>query len=319
MTEQKRLRVLDANLLYFIGAVLFWTIGARFQARDLQSGLIITQYVVILLPPIIYVAAKKLSIKEVFRLNKISFKHSILIVCITILVYPVAVFGNALLMTIISFLGNLNVPQLPMATSGSEYLTLMFIISVSAGICEEVFFRGFILSGYERMGKKKAVIFSAVLFGFFHFNIYNLAGPIVLGLVFGYLVLETNSIFAGMLGHMVNNGIAVTLGFVLNLATDFLTNIDAANEINEVATDISTTTAMLISTVVFGIISVVALLVVYQLVKIIKKDREELNLKIYKKDRVGDVKKFEFIPLVFTGILFIIVVVIQIKEIIFLG
>ena len=114
-------------------------------------------------------------------------------------------------MTIISFLGNLNIPQLPMATNKSEYVKLLFIISVSAGICEEIFFRGFVLSGYERMGKRRAIIFSAILFGFFHFNIYNLAGPIILGLIFGYLVIETGSIFAGMIGHMVNNGFAVTL------------------------------------------------------------------------------------------------------------
>ena len=38
MTEQKRLRVLDANILYLIGAILFWTIGAYFQSKDLQTG-----------------------------------------------------------------------------------------------------------------------------------------------------------------------------------------------------------------------------------------------------------------------------------------
>lgn len=317
MTDQKRLSVLDANILYLIGAILFWTVGAYFQARNLQSGLIITQYIIILLPTIIYIMAKKLSIKEVLRLNKINFKHGFLVACITILIYPVAVFGNALLMTLISFLGNLNIPQLPMATSSDEYLALMFIISISAGICEEVFFRGFVLSGYERMGKKKAIIFSAVLFGFFHFNIYNLMGPIVLGLIFGYLVIETGSIFAGMIGHMVNNGFAVTLGFILNLASDFLSNTDAAAA-NEIVADMPTSVVMLTSTVSFGIISVITLSIAYQLIKIIKRDREDINSAVYEEEEM-DVKKFEFIPLIFTGILFIIVAIIQIKEVILLG
>ncbi len=317
MTDQKRLSVLDANILYLIGAILFWTVGAYFQARNLQSGLIITQYIIILLPTIIYIMAKKLSIKEVLRLNKINFKHGFLVACITILIYPVAVFGNALLMTLISFLGNLNIPQLPMATSSDEYLALMFIISISAGICEEVFFRGFVLSGYERMGKKKAIIFSAVLFGFFHFNIYNLMGPIVLGLIFGYLVIETGSIFAGMIGHMVNNGFAVTLGFILNLASDFLSNTDAAAA-NEIVADMPTSVVMLTSTVSFGIISVITSSIAYQLIKIIKRDREDINSAVYEEEEM-DVKKFEFIPLIFTGILFIIVAIIQIKEVILLG
>lgn len=316
MTEQKRLRVLDANILYLIGAILFWTIGVYFQSKDLQTGLIITQYIIILLPPIIYIMAKRLSVREVLKLNKISFKHVFLVICITILVYPAAIFGNALLTTIISLLGNLNIPQLPMATNRSEYLLLIFIISISAGICEEIFFRGFILSGYERMGKKKAVIFSAILFGFFHFNIYNLLGPIILGLVFGYLVLETGSIFAGMVGHIVNNGFAVTLGYILNLAADFIPGTDAAGEM---AVDMSVSLAMLVSTIMFGIISVITLSIAYQLMKIIKRDREKSNLEIYDKVEETDVKKAEFIPLIFTGILFIIVIVIQIREIISLG
>ncbi len=316
MIDQKRLKVLDANILYFIGAVLFWTVGVYFQTRDLHSGLIITQYIIILLPPIIYILVKKLDIKETLKLNKISFKHGFLVACITILVYPAAVFGNSLVMTILSLLGNLNIPQLPMATNKKEYLFLMFIISISAGICEEIFFRGFILSGYERLGKRKAIILSAILFGFFHFNIYNLMGPIILGLAFGYLVLETGSIFAGMIGHMVNNGFAVTLGFVLNLASDFLLD---ANTVSDVAEDIPTSTAMLTGTIMFGIISVITLLVAYQLVKIIKIDQEELNLETYYKNRETEVGKFEFIPLVFTGVLFLIAVAIQIKEIISLG
>lgn len=316
MLNKKRLKVLDANLLYLIGAILFWTVGAYVQNRSLQSGLIITQYVIILLPPIIYIKAKKLNIKETLKLNKISFKHGFLVACITILTYPAAVFANALLMTIMSLIGNLNIPQLPTATSGSEYLILMFIISISAGICEEVFFRGFILSGYERMGKKSAIILSAILFGFFHFNLYNLMGPIVLGLVFGYLVVETNSIFAGMIGHIVNNGFAVTLGFILNLVSELLPNMETASE---AAVELPTSIAMLSSTIVFGVISAVTVLIAYQLVKIIKKDRVELNSKVCNEEIKAEVKGVEFTPLIFTGILFIIIAIAQIKEIISLG
>ncbi|QUH21619.1 CPBP family intramembrane metalloprotease [Alkaliphilus sp. B6464] len=316
MLNKKRLKVLDANLLYLIGAILFWTLGAYVQGRSLQSGLIITQYVIILLPPIIYIKAKKLNIKETLKLNKISFKHGFLVACITILTYPAAVFANALLMTIMSLIGNLNIPQLPTAASSSEYLILMFVISISAGICEEVFFRGFILSGYERMGKKKAIILSAILFGFFHFNLYNLMGPIVLGLVFGYLVVETNSIFAGMIGHIVNNGFAVTLGFILNLVSEVLPNMDTASE---AAVELPTSIAMLSGTIVFGIISAVTVLIAYQLIKIIKKDRAELNSKVCSDETNVEVKGVEFTPLIFTGILFIIIAIVQIKEIISLG
>lgn len=322
MEDKRRLRVLDANILYLIGAILFWTIGAYFQGRDFKSGLMITQYLVILLPPLVYVMADKLSIRETFRLNKISFKHGFLVACITILMYPLAAFGNIFLMTIISLLGNLNVPELPTASSGREYLVFLFIISISAGICEEMFFRGFILSGYERLGRKKAIIFSAILFGVFHFNLYNLVATTILGLVFACLVIETNSIFAGMIGHMVNNGFAVTLGFLLNLGQELVPDIEGASEI---AMEIPTRLALVSSALVLGIIGIITSLLAYQLFKIIKKDlaEEGQGHHEYNGGPIGEdntrVRPVEFIPLILPAALFIITLVIQIREIISLG
>ena len=61
-------------------------------------------------------------------------------------------------------------------------------------------------------------------------------------------------------------------------------------------------------------------LIAYRLIKIIKKDRKDINLLIHEEKRKieegTNVRKFEFIPLIFTGILFLIIVIIQIKEII---
>lgn len=313
----KKLRVLDSNILYFTTAILFWTAGAYFQGKSFKGGLIITQYIIILLPPVLYAVLGGFNIKEIFRLNKISLKHGFLIACITILVYPLAAFGNALMMAIMSIFGNLNIPQIPTATNSSEYLIFIFIISISAGICEEIFFRGFMLSGYERMGKRRAIIFSAVLFGIFHFNLYNLIATTILGLVFGYLVVETNSIFAGVIGHMVNNGFAVTLGFILNLTVNHLPDMEVASEM---AAEIPTSLAMVYSTLVFGVLAIITSILAYQLVKIIKKDCRDLNQdKEYENNGETGVKAVEFLPLILPIVLFIITSIIQIKEIISLG
>ena len=314
MVNHKKLMVLDANLLYLIGALIFWTIGSYVQSTHLLGGLLITQYVLILLPPVIYAKVKNVSIQETFRLNKISFKHGVIVVMITILTYPVAVFTNALIMTIMSLMGNLNIPALPTASTGSEYLIHMLIISVSAGICEEMFFRGFVLSGYERLGRRKAIVLSAILFGVFHFNLYNLMGPMMLGLVFGYLVIETDSIFAGMIGHMTNNGFAVTLGFLANAASKMVGDIEAGGE---VAAGVSTTAVMIGTTILFGIISVITLFIAYRLVKVIRKDRG--TMRIQEDEAQPHVRKSEFIPLIIPACLFILVAVLQIREIISLG
>ena len=328
MINEKRLRVLDANILYLIGAILFMVVGSYVQQKSLKFGLLITEYVLVLLPPIIYLAAKKMNIKWNLRLNNISFKHGLLIVCITILMYPTAVFANAFMMMILSLLGNLNIPQLPTASNTSEYIVLMLIVSISAGICEEVFFRGFMLRGYEALGKNKAIVFSAILFGVFHFNVYNLLGPIVLGLVFGYLVVLTDSLYAGIIGHIANNGFAVTLGFLVNFITDKLPVPDAGAS----AAEIPTTMALLGSLVFFGIVAVITGFIAYHFFRIIKRDMEkqrkatvvyseaEAVVEVISSEEVVEATRAtEYIPLLLIIPMFLYVAFIQISEIIKLG
>jgi hypothetical protein len=121
--------------------------------------------------------------------------------------------------------------MIPTATNTAEYLLLFAVIAGSAGICEEIFFRGVILNGYEsEVGLKWGAIFSGLLFGIFHFNPQNFFGPIILGIVFSYLVQLTGSIVAGIVAHMANNGIAVTMGYLLNVFDGGSSNV-AAGEV----------------------------------------------------------------------------------------
>ncbi len=325
MINEKRLKVLDANLLYLIGAILFAVIGAYVQQLSLKFGLLITEYVLILMPPIIYLALRKINIKESLRLKKLSLKHGLMVIGITLLMYPTAVFANALMMMLLSLLGNLNIPQLPTAGNTSEYIVLMLIVSISAGICEEVFFRGFMLRGYEGLGKNKAIIISSILFGIFHFNLYNLTGPIVLGLVFGYLVVLTDSLYAGIIGHVANNGFAVTLGFLANYITEKLPVEDAA-----VTEAVPTTVALLASVVLFGILAVITGFIAYQLFKRIKRDMAERNSIAVEEissieegvslnDEIEKTTFGSYAPLMLVFTFFIYVAYVQIAEIIMLG
>lgn len=324
MLYERKLEVIDANILYFIGAILFFTIGFYFQNLNLELGLIITQYILILLPPIVYLNIKKISVKKTMRLNKLGKKNGLLIVFITLLMYPTAVVANTLFMVLLSLLGNLNIPELPSASSPSQYILLMLIISMSAGICEEFFFRGFILSAYETLGKKKAIIISSVLFGIFHFNLYNLFGPIVLGLVFSYLVILTDSLYAGIIGHIVNNGFAVTLAYIMNISSKFLV------ENQEVVVESTTTQVLLISSIFFAGFAIITVAIAFKLINIIKKDMNKKNDTLnpnnfyleglkYEKEIVESMSFKNYIPLLLVLPFYFVIAYIQIKEIMSLG
>lgn len=260
----------ETNILYLIVGVLLLTVGAFLQSISIRSGLLITEYVLILLPVIIYLKIKDVSIKETLKLKKLKFKHGLMVIGITILNYPIALFFNLIIMTIISRFSDIQQLPIPTATNFNEYIGLFFIIAISAGICEEVFFRGLLLSSYENEFGKSAIVITAIMFGVFHFNPQNLLAPIILGVIFGYLVQVTGSIYAGIIGHIANNGIAVTLAYGINLLNQRISELTNVTEV-EVSQSI-TTKQLFAATMIIGLIAVICGIFVALLIKAMKKD-----------------------------------------------
>lgn len=84
-------------------------------------------------------------------------------------------------------------------------------IALLPAVCEEMLFRGLILSGFRSMGKWPAIVATALLFGLAHASIYRLLPTLFLGIVFGWVVWRTGSVLAGMVCHLLNNGLMATL------------------------------------------------------------------------------------------------------------
>lgn len=90
------------------------------------------------------------------------------------------------------------------ATGGNESLSMFLYLALGAPIVEEIIFRGAILRGLEKYGKRFAILISALLFGLFHGNIIQSPYAFVVGLVLGYVAMEY-SIYWAMVLHMINN------------------------------------------------------------------------------------------------------------------
>lgn len=88
---------------------------------------------------------------------------------------------------------------------------VLAVIAVTPAICEELFFRGVVMSGLRRLGQWQAIGISSLLFAVAHASIYRLLPTFVLGVLLGFLVWKTGSILTGMVVHALNNGIAATL------------------------------------------------------------------------------------------------------------
>lgn len=100
---------------------------------------------------------------------------------------------------------------------GSAFMTIplflsFLVISVTPAICEEMAFRGALLSCFRSFRSKWVIIILvSVIFGAFHGSIWRFVPTTLLGIAMGYLLLETDNMFYNMLFHLVNNALPLAL------------------------------------------------------------------------------------------------------------
>lgn len=92
------------------------------------------------------------------------------------------------------------------------FLPLILKSAVIAPLCEEHFFRGYLLGALGRLGRVGAVAVSAAVFALAHGS--NVAVYAVLGALLGALTLRTRSLFAPVIVHSVYNFTLILLSYL---------------------------------------------------------------------------------------------------------
>lgn len=208
----------DILLVYVVCCVLLIGIGSVLQERDLVSGLLVTELLLILWPPLLYVWRKGYALRPSFHLAPTRLTNGLLSVLSTLALF-VLVGGIAQFQEYILPQSELyqrvwtdtlrELHQFPLAVT-------LLLMAVLPGVCEELFFRGFLLWGFRgSCSDRAAVAWVAVLFGLFHFDPYRLLAVSILGMLFGYLVIVTRSIVPAILAHVTNNAIAVIASYLV--------------------------------------------------------------------------------------------------------
>lgn len=85
---------------------------------------------------------------------------------------------------------------------------LLLMVAVLPSICEELAFRGFLLSGLRRMKNTTlAILVSSLFFGIAHQLLQQSIAAFVVGMMIGYMSIQTKSIFPCMLYHLIHNSL----------------------------------------------------------------------------------------------------------------
>lgn len=97
----------------------------------------------------------------------------------------------------------------------SSIWAMLLVIGVLPAICEELAFRGFILSGFRHLGHKwRAIILSSIFFGLTHAIFQQSVITTLIGVLIGYLAVQTGSLWPGVVFHITHNSLAVLSGRV---------------------------------------------------------------------------------------------------------
>jgi sodium transport system permease protein len=93
---------------------------------------------------------------------------------------------------------------------------VLAVLALAPAICEELAFRGFILSGLRHMGHRwGAIVASSIFFGAAHGILQQSLAACAVGIVIGYLAVQTGSVLPGMLFHFVYNSMSLLMALAL--------------------------------------------------------------------------------------------------------
>jgi sodium transport system permease protein len=91
------------------------------------------------------------------------------------------------------------------------------LLALLPAVCDELAFRGFILSGLRRRFQPWTAIFlGGFLFALYQANVFQVLPAFLLGLVLGVLTLRTGSIVPGIILHVLYNGMLISLAWFVD-------------------------------------------------------------------------------------------------------
>ncbi len=94
--------------------------------------------------------------------------------------------------------------------TAQRMIMMLLVLAVVPGICEELAFRGFVLSGLRHMGHKwQAILISAFFFGVTHAIFQQSIVACMLGVILGFIAVQTGSLIPCIVYHVLHNSFAL--------------------------------------------------------------------------------------------------------------
>lgn len=203
-----------ANRLFFWVLVLGLLVAVPMQLHNLYLGITINELAVILGLTIVFLLRDRLPVRPTLRLRLVSGQTLLLGFVAGLLGWWIATFLANAVALYYTRIGVLPPQPFPSITNGRQLAEALVVLGLLPGFCEETMFRGYILRAYQRLGAGRAILASAFLFALMHLSLQNLLANLFLGLLLGCLVYFSDSLIPGIVSHVTNNALALTVSYL---------------------------------------------------------------------------------------------------------
>lgn len=106
------------------------------------------------------------------------------------------------------------------ALSSALFLPMLMKSALLVPVCEELFFRGYLLGALKRYSETGAVLLTALVFALVHgMNLSGLIARTALGLVLGLMAIRTGTLLAPVLVHGCYNAAIIVIAYCGGLAS----------------------------------------------------------------------------------------------------
>lgn len=205
----------SALLILAVIILLLFYGGGIIQAKYQHWGILGTQWGLFFIPIVFAIWYGKVDFRQTLHLKGF---------------HPMALLGTLLLtfgaLGVVTWFAQIQAQFFPDAAKITEVMEKILnfekigispwlgflIFAVSPGICEEIIFRGVLLSALkQKLPAAWAIVSVALAFGIFHLYLFRILPTALIGIYLTYIVYRTGSIYLSMIAHTLNNGFALMI------------------------------------------------------------------------------------------------------------
>ena len=266
------------SLMVNIFMILYGIFGV-FIAQIFGSGsfitLIISQIVVFIIPFMLYFFISGDSVKDMFKIKKISIANIIIIALISIFIQPILMAISA----VSSYFFGSSTTDYVSSMKDMPIYMIVLTTAVFPAIFEELTYRGIVFSNLRNKSITKACVFTGLLFGMAHLNGEQFFYAFFMGAVLSYFVYKTGSILSSIVSHF-------TINFSQTMLMLYYLN---AGILEETASQNASFFETLQASFTLAAFAVIPLLLLFYLFEYVNRDKkEELNEIVIENENILD-------------------------------